>query len=131
MTPTVSSRRRAASTTRRHTCRTGDWSSWARRTPVCSVSGPLLSVSTLSDPSERNLSLRGRPAHPGEPGIGAPSAPHVDPRPPAGVRFDLADDLPHDGRSVPAAQQQIPEQVPQWIAFGPLEVGVRPYPRGV
>src|SRR5215218_4463695 len=43
MTATVNVRTAAATTTRRHTCRTGECSSWAIRTPVCSVSGPTAS----------------------------------------------------------------------------------------
>src|SRR5918997_5547429 len=46
MTATVNSRTTKPMTTRRHTWRTGDCSSWASRTPVCSVSGPTRSFST-------------------------------------------------------------------------------------
>src|SRR4051794_5930139 len=46
MTATVNASTTAATTTRRHTWRTGDCSSWAIRTPVCSVSAPLCPLST-------------------------------------------------------------------------------------
>src|SRR4051812_30965108 len=46
MTATVTVSRTTARITRRHTWRTGDCSSWAIRTPVCSVSGPTGSTFT-------------------------------------------------------------------------------------
>src|SRR4051812_17651525 len=46
MTATVTASRRTANSTRRPTWRTGDGSSWAMWTPVCSVSAPTCPCST-------------------------------------------------------------------------------------
>jgi hypothetical protein len=48
-----------------------------------------------------------------------------------GVGFVLSDDFADDRRGVAAAQDEVPQQVAQWVSFGPLEVAVRRHGGGV
>src|SRR6476469_3474259 len=53
------------------------------------------------------------------------SAADVDAGPAGRVLLDFAQDLAHDGCSVAPAEDQVAQQVPDGVAFGPFEVTVR------
>src|SRR5262249_51883388 len=55
----------------------------------------------------------------------SPSSADVDARPAGRLGFGLTQYLATDRRRVALAEREEPQQVRDWIAFGPAEVGVR------